>query len=400
VRVRPTLPGRSIDRGDERDLPYVPEGTLKEDRTFVRPMAVTADRVPETREPLDGSGGWMELRKVQVTGKATYVVSLPKKWVRDSQLRGGDTVLLRSTPDGSLLVESLAESSRRRNHTLTIQVEESGPQEVVRQFLGAYLSGSRFIQITSKGRMSNELRRQLRRLPQTVIGLHAVDETDTSVSLQVLADTSDYSPARGIRRMNAIVGDMCQTALERLNRRDTEDLEDLASQVDEINKIQWLITKQCNLMLSDPGYADRVGLTPAEALSYVLVARSLARIGFHASRIAEYAPAIPRSTHYKEGAIPEREALTGILEGVVTAFLQGDIEEPGRQIEKAGILAQNLENARQQAVGVSDDLESAVSLAYVIDSLERMVAYCIDVAEIAINHHFALKLARDGEGSG
>ncbi len=46
----------------------------------------------------------METRKVQVTGKSTYVVSLPKKWVTSVQLRNGDSIALIPMPDGTMLI--------------------------------------------------------------------------------------------------------------------------------------------------------------------------------------------------------------------------------------------------------------------------------------------------------
>src|SRR2546429_5684873 len=43
----------------------------------------------------------MEGRKLQLTGGATYVVSLPKRWVTDAGLQAGDTVLLGPQVDGA-----------------------------------------------------------------------------------------------------------------------------------------------------------------------------------------------------------------------------------------------------------------------------------------------------------
>jgi len=36
----------------------------------------------------------MEIRKIQITGGNSYVVSLPKSWVRDAGLKAKDAVLV------------------------------------------------------------------------------------------------------------------------------------------------------------------------------------------------------------------------------------------------------------------------------------------------------------------
>lgn len=45
----------------------------------------------------------METRKVYVSGGSTYVISLPKKWVKKTDLKAGDSLLV-TEQGGSLLV--------------------------------------------------------------------------------------------------------------------------------------------------------------------------------------------------------------------------------------------------------------------------------------------------------
>src|SRR5438552_6250433 len=46
----------------------------------------------------------MEIRKIQITGGNSYVVSLPKTWVKDAGLKANDAVLVLPQADMSLLV--------------------------------------------------------------------------------------------------------------------------------------------------------------------------------------------------------------------------------------------------------------------------------------------------------
>jgi len=46
----------------------------------------------------------MEARKVQITGKSTYMITLPKKWAVDVGLQPGSLVSITHRDDGSLLL--------------------------------------------------------------------------------------------------------------------------------------------------------------------------------------------------------------------------------------------------------------------------------------------------------
>jgi phosphate uptake regulator len=46
----------------------------------------------------------MDIRKVQVTGGSSYIITLPKDWIDKSHVKKNDPLGLISQPDGTLLV--------------------------------------------------------------------------------------------------------------------------------------------------------------------------------------------------------------------------------------------------------------------------------------------------------
>ena len=63
---------------------------------------------PEAGPPEPPPGGpepATQTRKVQVTGKSTYLVSLPKSWATMVKAKSSDSVALFELPDGSLVVD-------------------------------------------------------------------------------------------------------------------------------------------------------------------------------------------------------------------------------------------------------------------------------------------------------
>ena len=45
-----------------------------------------------------------EIRKIQITGGSTYIISLPKSWAKEAGLSAGSRVALSCQPDMSLLI--------------------------------------------------------------------------------------------------------------------------------------------------------------------------------------------------------------------------------------------------------------------------------------------------------
>ncbi|MFL6337773.1 MAG: AbrB/MazE/SpoVT family DNA-binding domain-containing protein, partial [Nitrososphaeraceae archaeon] len=55
---------------------------------------------------MSGNG---EVRKIQFTGRSTYILSLPKKWMEEMHLKPGDPVNLTREANNSLLIIPHAE---------------------------------------------------------------------------------------------------------------------------------------------------------------------------------------------------------------------------------------------------------------------------------------------------
>src|SRR5687767_13206421 len=95
----------------------------------------------------------MELRKLQVTGGSTHVVSLPKKWIDRNRLGRSDPIAIHEEPDGSLLLVPHGEA-RATGRSLTLDLAADDPPEhVVRRLVGAYLAGASEIVVKMGNRM-------------------------------------------------------------------------------------------------------------------------------------------------------------------------------------------------------------------------------------------------------
>src|SRR5688572_26864656 len=130
-----------------------------------------------------GGVATMELRKLQVTGGSTHVVSLPKKWVDRNGLGRSDTIAIHEEPDGSLLLIPHSEA-RTSPRSLTVQLpDRPGDSEVVRRLVGAYIAGADEIIVRAGSKMDPKVRQNIRDISRELVGVEILEESANAMVL-------------------------------------------------------------------------------------------------------------------------------------------------------------------------------------------------------------------------
>ena len=327
---------------------------------------------------------------MQITGGSTYIISLPKKWVEKVGIKNGDSLVLLPQSDGTLLINpKFGKEQERPKKMIDIDFEES--EKMVRKFIGAYLAGFNIIEFKAKNRLSPEIRQKIRELTHNVIGPEIIDELMDSVTVRDLLDSSDFSLKKGVRRMHLIAREMHKDAIIALNEGDENLAKDVESRDDEVDRLYWMIAKQYNLILKDIFFADKMEIVPIEALSYLLVARAIERIADHAKKLAsnienlhDGSTIIPKITNASDKIIK-------VLDSAMNAFYGNRFEDANDTVNKAKEMASLIQELMEGITDLKGSAIETISLAYIIDSLERTRSYALDIAEIAINHQFTLE---------
>jgi phosphate uptake regulator len=333
----------------------------------------------------------METRKIQITGGSTYIISLPKKWVKKAGVKNGDHIILKPQPDGTLLINpQLQQESDKPKKSINIDYDET--EKMTRKFIAAYLSGYDIIEFRSKNRLTPQVRQKIRNLSHYVIGPEIIDETMNSMTVQDLIDASEFSLKRGLRRMHIITREMHHDVTIALKENDKQLAKDVESRDDEVDKLYWMIAKQYNLILRDVFFAEKMGVTPIASLSYLLIARAIERIADHAKKLASNIENI----HTNNKIIPKitevSEKISGILDAAMNAFYANRFEEANDAVNRAKKISKTINAIRHELMEIKGNTLETVSLAYIIDSLERIRSYALDIAETSINQQLAKEL--------
>ena len=329
----------------------------------------------------------MEIRRVQMTGGSSYVVTLPKDWIKSLKVKKNDPLGLLMQSDGTLLVTT--KMTQDKTHRIKeFDVNDTTNQiYLLRRLIGAYISGYTSIKIKSSKRMPPPMRVIIRKFTQTTIGQEIVEETDTAITLKDLLNPTEMPFDKTIRRMHIIVKSMHEDAMRALEENDRKLAEDVISRDNDVDRLHWLVARQHNIILRNVSLAEKMDTTLEISSICFLISRIIERIGDHVVRIAQNILSLVDDKLNKE--IVERihsasELSLDIFNKSIGTFFRRDIKASNENIDSVSrleSLCEEINTLALQQIGVT-----AISIGYIVESIRRVGEYAEDISEIVINH--------------
>jgi phosphate uptake regulator len=332
----------------------------------------------------------MESRKVQITGGSTYIVSLPKSWIKERGIKAGDPLWVTNLQDGALLLSQNLKGERV-NKKKILKIEDESDEHLIRKLIGMYLAGYNTIEIKSK-KMDPKMRRAIRDFTKMVVGPEIIDEDSKCVVLQDLINPAEFSQKKGIRRMYMLVKSMHNDAITALKKREKNLAKDVMLRDGDVDRLHWMIAKQYNLILNDAEIAKNTGVSSEKSLNLMLISKIIERIGDHATKIAEsilLLDGMNIDDKIVKEIANESDISLEILDKSMNAFFSENLDEANEAID----LSEKLSRVSDVLMKKIREQESdvVVSLASIIESVRRTGLYATDISEIAINYIFSLR---------
>lgn len=329
----------------------------------------------------------MEIRRVQMTGGSSYIITLPKEWVKTVNIGKNDPIGLLQQPDGTLLVTPKMDKEQTKR-SIKFKVENGAKQSFLfRKLIGAYIAGFNAITIESKPRIQPKTRSTIRRFIQTTIGQEVVEETDTTITVKDLLNPSEMPFHRTIKRMHIIVKGMYEDTTTALKTHDKNLAEDVIKRDGEIDRLHWLVARQHRIIQQNVNFVEKMGITVDTATTSYLISRILERIGDHVNRIATYVILL-LDNHIDDTIIKKVEYGNGksltLLNKSIGAFTKKEIKEANETID----LSEELESLCEDIdkLALKQEAAVAISLGYIVESIRRIGEYAEDISETVINH--------------
>ncbi len=326
----------------------------------------------------------MEARKVQMTGGATYTISLPKPWARKMKLKPGETIFFEEVGDTLVLRTSGVKVPESRTKVLRVE-GTARPEHILRKLIGAYVTGYQFIELRFGAGLAAEARRAAREFTRLVIGAEVVEETGERVLIQDLANPMELSADQCLRRMYMTVRSMAEDSIAALRAGDAERAKDVPPRDQDVDRLYWMVAKQYHLAVADPSYMAAYDLR-AKLHHFSTVAKLLERIGDHAEKIAMAVVQLgarPPERGFLKKVEEAVDSALALLDEAFTALMADDLDKANEALDAWSALARQVDELSERVSGTEG--ARLLPLATVVDSVSRIGGYASDIAEVAIN---------------
>ncbi len=314
------------------------------------------------------------------------MITLPKDWADSVGLKKNDTVGLQPQPDGSMVIYPGSEQVAIAGSTKIIQTDDVLDRDFLyRQLVGAYIAGHDEVELRSEGELSSMVTSTASSFTQTAIGLEILEESENRILIKDLMDQGEMKPAMSVERMKVLVRNMLNDVLDALEQKNTAALDSLSDRDREVDRLDWLISRQVNIHQKDITISRRMGMDLCEITRCGSVSRSIERIGDHAVLLAANLKPIIDS---RAASVDARILATG--REVVTLFTDSVGTWSNKNMDMANKCIERGERLVVRSREIADldndvDERTAMAAELISSSVRRVAEYSMDIAEIAIN---------------
>ena len=340
---------------------------------------------------MSGSPPAEEMRKIQLTGGSTYIVSLPKSWVQQMGLDRGSLVSISKSDDLSLRIQPKGVDKGDRSRKAIIAISElDSPDSVVRRVVSSYLLGYSIIQVkTSESRLASRQRLSVKNITRKkLVGTEILSDLPQELTLQVLLSYSDLSVKDALRRMGIIAASMHREALLTIGSDDSHLAREIISMDDEVDRFSLYIIRLLKVAVVDSLVLRESGLrSPRECLGYRLITKSVERMADHAVNIAYNSLALTLmnvNEEIREELNSVSALALNVFEEAVEALFDSDYAGADAVLDQA-IEIRAMEAGVIQKIIKYAPQEDVPALRLIVESILRTAEYGSDIAEIVLN---------------
>ena len=329
----------------------------------------------------------MDIRRVQITGGSSFMVTLPKVWADSIQLKKNDPVSLQVQPDGSLILYPKSVEPELTRVTRTIDVTETKDTNFIyRQLIAAYISGCGAIEIRSDAPIHSSVLNVISTFTQTCIGIEICESDDNRVLITDLVEHEDINPCKVSDRIKMHIRSMLFDIYESTQTGDTTDISIMGDRDLEVDRTYWMIARLVNICLNDPRIARTMEMAPTKVISCLDISRMMERIGDHAVDMAfTLVPSINKNgadnldkSWKKVGA-----DIVNLFNASYTCWVEKDVIAAENSIVNAENMIRKIETAMAKDPKAAE-IDVVVNTVLAYNSL-GVVRCCKEICELAVN---------------
>ncbi len=333
----------------------------------------------------------VETRKIQFTGKSSYIVSLPKQWIMDLGLKKGDPI--RVVRQGSATLQIYPPKSQ----TKAIQIEDATVEidlnddtaSIVRKLISLYFLGFKTIHVKPKvGRLKPDQRTAVKdAVRRMLMGTEIISDSTEGITIQVLVNLLELSVDGAFKRMIHLAKSMLSDAILAIKESNFDLANEVIKTDDEVDRFGFYIIRQLKIAIQNEHMLKEMGFSNSrDCLGYRIVVKNIERTGDHAVHIANDLIEFKKSikTEILEKIQEMTDFAVAVLDDACLSLFKGDYAQAEQTIKKSTEITKFEKKVLNTTKSLKDD-EDVFRVRRMVEDVRRIAEYASDIAEIVLN---------------
>jgi phosphate uptake regulator len=349
-----------------------------------------------------------EVRKIQFTGRSTYILSLPKRWMHEMHLKPGDPVtIIRESNNTLSIVSNESRITGSNNEVTALILQDESDSSLKRKVVSMYLSGYNVINLRSNTKRIMPSQRDAVRdvVRRNLVGTEIIADASDILTIQILLRIPELSVNTAIRRMFLISTAMHSDAVASLREHNHELARTIIKSDDEVDRFSLYILRNLVLATNSERMLQEIGLgNRSDCLSYRVAVRSIERVADHAAGIADkslrFTAIVPIELFQKIDKM-SKLSIT-LLTDAVEALLRRDYYLADGIVDKVdGIRSLESEiilslDKEKKSTAMTNHESTIVNIKLILEDIRRTAEHASDIAEAAMNQTISEVIEKHG----
>lgn len=321
-----------------------------------------------------------------MSGGSTYVVSLPRVWVKQMCLKPGDAVSMAVNVNHSLTIHPDVDLTGNKKAVAVVGPRDSN-ESIRRKIVAMYLAGYGSIKITARGiklgpGQLNAVRAFTR---SSMVGTEIIESSPEFITIKILTRLPEMTFATGLVRMANMTIDIHKEALEAVKARDTKYANEVIKLDDEIDRFTFYMLRNLTMAVSNAGIMHEMSLeSPGDCLYYKTAISRIERVADHATLIAK------RVKYLSEDVDPETMSrIQELCDSVMDMFktsVDALVASNYVLAEEVSTRASKIERIQEElTMSIKKSSPNGTVIKFILDSIRRSSEYTADIAEVVMD---------------
>lgn len=346
-------------------------------------------------------------RRVQCTGRGSFIISLPKEWVQDVGLKRGSEIAFNLQPDSTLslvprkLLEKTenGDGSKLKEYYISVDPQED-IHSTLRLIQALYVISADVMRVHFKNTADpTKCKIEVKNFAkENFLGAEIIDETTDEITLQILVKHSEFPIEKAVRRMVIVSLAAHRDILLALKSGSKELYQSVVNAQHDANRLGLYIVRQLKFGIEHNMYRELGFRTPKEFLLYRVIVNDIKDIGENAlnimNNLASFQKLVNDQLLFLKEPIDEEvysqmlnfnNVAHQLFDDATRAMFKRDYNDAEALIPKRQSYAK-LENDLIRLISSKKmDPNISAMLRLMLDSSRRVLDYAQDVAELTLN---------------